>query len=260
MAMIEGIYRYPVKGLGSERLADATITAGQGIAGDRAYAMALGTTGFDPAAPVHLSKMKFATLMTHPRLAALAADFRSAPGRLRLSSKGDPVLDVSLDDPGEIAEFDRFISEFVDDRAKGPLRLVTAPNHMFSDVREDCLSIINLASVAALGAALGRPIDPLRFRANIYVSGLPAWQERGWQAGDVIGLGYGQASVMRPITRCAAVNVDLDSAEIDADLPTLLRREFGQNAMGVYIDAIGTTRIAIGDIMTDAEKGNDGDV
>lgn len=259
MAVIEGLYRYPVKGLGSEPLGEAAIVAGRGITGDRAYAIALAQTEFDPATPVHLSKMKFATLMTHPKLAALVADFGSAPGRLRLAQDGAPVLDVSLGDADDVAEFDRFMSAFVDDRAKGPLRLVSADNHMFSDVREDCLSIINLASVEALGAALGGSIDPLRFRANIYVSGLPAWQERDWQAGDVIGLGYGQASVMRPITRCAAVNVDLRTAEIDADLPTLLRREFGQNTMGVYIDAIGTTRIAPGDIMTSSGTKGNGD-
>ncbi len=259
MAVIEGLYRYPVKGLGSERLGEAVIAAGHGIEGDRAYAIALGQTEFDPLAPIHLSKMKFATLMTHPVLAGLTADFGTAPGRLRLSRNGAPALDVSLQHPDDIARFDRFISDFVDDRAKGPLRLVTADNHMFSDVRENCLSIINLASVEALGAALGRPIDPLRFRANIYVSGLPAWRERDWQAGDIFGLGHGQVSVMRPITRCAAVNVDLASGQIDADIPTLLRREFGQNAMGVYIDAIGTTRIAEGDIMLDSGARDDGD-
>ncbi|MBY8825813.1 MOSC domain-containing protein [Sphingomonas colocasiae] len=247
MARIAGIYRYPVKGLGSEKLDSTKVAAGRGIARDRAYAIALAGTAFDPRAPEHLSKVKFATLMTHPGLAALTADFSDGAERLTLQCDGAAVLDISLRQSEDVARFDHFITEFVDDRAKGPLRLVTADSHMFSDIREDCLSIVNLASVDALSAAFGKPIDPLRFRANIYVSGLPAWHERSWKAGDEIAIGGGRFGVMSAISRCAAVNVDLATARIDGDLPALLRRQFGQNAMGVYIDAIGTTRIATGD-------------
>ena len=39
------------------------------------------------------------------------------------------------------------------------------------------VSIINLASVAAVENAVGAPVDPLRFRGNIYVTGWPAWHE-----------------------------------------------------------------------------------
>ena len=49
--------------------------------------------------------------------------------------------------------------------------------HSFSDVARKVVSIINLASVAAVEALIGRPVDPLRFRANLYVTGWPAWRE-----------------------------------------------------------------------------------
>ena len=39
------------------------------------------------------------------------------------------------------------------------------------------MSIINLASVAALENAAGAPVHPLRFRGNLYVDGWPAWHE-----------------------------------------------------------------------------------
>ena len=39
------------------------------------------------------------------------------------------------------------------------------------------VSIINLASVAAIEDVIGAPVDPLRFRANVYVEGWPAWRE-----------------------------------------------------------------------------------
>ena len=39
------------------------------------------------------------------------------------------------------------------------------------------VSIINLASVAAVETVLGAPVNPLRFRGNVYVAGWPAWHE-----------------------------------------------------------------------------------
>jgi uncharacterized protein YcbX len=33
------------------------------------------------------------------------------------------------------------------------------------------------------GGAPGRPVDPLRFRANLYVEGWPAWVENDWTGG-----------------------------------------------------------------------------
>ena len=39
------------------------------------------------------------------------------------------------------------------------------------------ISFINLASVAAIEDMVGATVDPLRFRANIYVEGWPAWSE-----------------------------------------------------------------------------------
>ena len=56
----------------------------------------------------------------------------------------------------------------------GPLRVVEAPGHAFADARrkpnattDKYVSLINRASIAALEAAMGVPVDPTRFRANV---------------------------------------------------------------------------------------------
>ncbi len=69
------------------------------------------------------------------------------------------------------------------------------------------MSIINLASVRDLGQRLGRPLDPLRFRANLYVEGWPAWAENEWE-GRAVTLGAAEAKVFKPIVRCAAPGVE----------------------------------------------------
>lgn len=247
MAVIDGIYRYPVKSLGGQRLARADLLPGQEIAGDRAYAVLHGNTAFDPENPVHIGKIKCLTLMTHPRLARLKADFPDTPSHLVVLRDGKCVLDVSLDEPEGISAFNRFIASFIGDQAKGMPRIVSAPGHMFSDIREPFLSLLNLESIGELAAAAGLSLDPLRFRSNLYVSGLHAWKEKDWQPGDELLLGSARVRVKRPISRCAAVNVDLETARIDSDLPTLLRTRFGQNVMGVYIEVIVPGTIMPGD-------------
>ena len=57
---------------------------------------------------------------------------------------------------------------------RGPPKVLTAPEgYQFTDSRASgFVSIINLASVAALETVIGLPVHPLRFRANLYVDGL----------------------------------------------------------------------------------------
>ena len=60
---------------------------------------------------------------------------------------------------------------------KGPPKVLSGDGHSFSDVARKVVSIINLGSVAAIENMVGQPVHPLRFRANLYVSGWPAWHE-----------------------------------------------------------------------------------
>ena len=94
---------------------------------------------------------------------------------------------------------------------KGPPKVLESPGHSFSDVARKVVSIINLASVRAIENMVGAPVHPLRFRANLYVEGWPAWHEfdlldRTLAIGDV------RLKVVKRIVRCAAVNVDPDTA------------------------------------------------
>ena len=60
---ITEIYRYPVKGLSAEKLDRVTLTPGECLPHDRRFAIALGSTSFDPAHPEWLSKIHFIMLM-----------------------------------------------------------------------------------------------------------------------------------------------------------------------------------------------------
>jgi uncharacterized protein YcbX len=85
--------------------------------------------------------------------------------------------------------------------------------------RRGFVSILNLASVAALEAVIGAPVDPLRFRANLYVAGWPAWHEfdlidREIAVGPAVRL-----KGLKRIERCAATNVDPVTGTRDMTIP-----------------------------------------
>ncbi len=75
------------------------------------------------------------------------------------------------------AAIEAFFAQFCADELRGPPRILHADGHSFSDVARKVVSIINLASVAAVETMLGAAVDPLRFRGNLYVDGLPAGSE-----------------------------------------------------------------------------------
>ena len=74
--MIQGIYRYPVKGLSPEPLPRTQLAVGATVPCDRLYAIENGPSGFDPAAPAYFPKQRFLMLMRNERLARAAHRLR----------------------------------------------------------------------------------------------------------------------------------------------------------------------------------------
>jgi uncharacterized protein YcbX len=171
MAVIDALYRYPVKGLSPEALSRARLAAGGTIPGDRLYAIENGPTGFDPAAPAYFPKSRFLMLMKNARLAGLATRYDDASRRLTIAQAGRQLVDADLSTSQGRGEVERFFERFMTGELRGPPKVLHGGSHSFSDVARKVVSIVNLASVAEIEKAAGRPVDPLRFRANLYVSG-----------------------------------------------------------------------------------------
>jgi hypothetical protein len=120
--------------------------------------------------------------------------------------------------------------------------------HSFSDVAKKVVSIINLASVAAVENAAGAVVHPLRFRGNIYVAGWPAWHEFDL-LGGVFEVGAARLKVIKRIVRCAATDVDPDTGIRDLTLPRTLMQSFGHADCGVYAEVVAGGDIARGDAL-----------
>jgi uncharacterized protein YcbX len=99
-----------------------------------------------------------------------------------------------------------------------------------------------------------RPVHPLRFRANLYVSGWPAWHEFDLLH-RTIAIGETRLKVVKRIVRCAAVNVDPESAARDLNIPQALMRRLGHADCGIYAEVIAGGSIGVGDtIVTEEPK------
>jgi uncharacterized protein YcbX len=249
-AQIQAIYRYPVKGLSAEPLARAKLAPGKTIACDRIYAIENGPSGFDPAAPAYFPKQRFLMLMRNARLAALRTDFDSKTHTLSIRAGDRVAARGKLRTRAGRAAIERFFADFCGPELRGSPKILHAPGHSFSDVAKKVVSIVNLASVAALETAAGAPVHPLRFRGNLYVAGWPAWREF-----DLLGreLAIGPSArlkVIERIVRCAATEVDPNTGIRDLEIPRTLMKSYGHPDCGVYAEVIGAGKIAVGDAVT----------
>ena len=186
------IYRYPVKGLSPEALDSVDVQPGEGLPHDRRFALAHGTSKFDPKQPEWLPKTNFFMLLRDEKLAQLRVRFDPESGTLAILRDGKQVVQGKATEPLGRTLISQFFASFLAAQSRGTPRLVEAPGHMFSDVPVKCLSIINLASVRDLERVMRVPIDPLRFRANLYIEGLKAWKELEWPD-KTLTLGEGTA-------------------------------------------------------------------
>jgi uncharacterized protein YcbX len=235
-AQVAALYRHPVKGFTPERLSQARLTAGACFPCDRLYAVEDGPSGFDPDAPAHISKMKFTLLAKIPRVARARTAYDEATGVLTARAEGRPDFAGDLRDEAGRRGFEAWLGDLLGDEVRGPLRVVEGPGaYRFMDSRSGYVSIVNLASVRDLAARLDRPVDPLRFRANLYVEGWPAWVENDW-TGRAMRVGEARAEVLKPIVRCAATHVDPVTAERDIEVVKALFDHYGHMLCGIYLN------------------------
>jgi GntR family transcriptional regulator/MocR family aminotransferase len=113
-------------------------------------------------------------------------------------------------------------------------RLVQAAGHHFSDKAPKYVSLINLASLRELAQEWHEDLDPLRFRANIYIDDVKPFSELEW-VGKTIQLGQVTAMVMLRNGRCSATNVNPNTGMRDRNIPGKLRQAFGHKDLGIYL-------------------------
>lgn len=247
---VTALHRYPVKGLSPEPLDVASLAAGAYFPGDRLFAVENGPSGFDPAAPAHQPKIKYLMLMRNEALARLSTVYDDATGVLAIREGDREVASGDLATPEGRLAIEAFFRRFVPKELRGPPKVLAAPEgYRFTDSRGGFVSLINLASVAAVEDMVGAAVDPLRFRGNLHVTGLPAFAELdlvGTELATETGL---RLKVTKRIVRCAATNVDPVTGERDLAIPEALQRNLGHADCGIYAEVVAGGEVRAGDVL-----------
>src|SRR5258707_2290615 len=173
-----------------------------------------GPSGFDPADPKWMVKVHFLMLQRDEWLAGLQTHFEDASNVLTISQNGSIAAQGDLETAEGRGASERFFATSFAGAIKGPPKVLSSNGHSFSDIARKVVSIINLGSVAAIEDIVGQPVHPLRFRANLYVSGWPAWHE--FELLDqTLAIGGARLEGVKRHNPCAPVNVDPDKPARD---------------------------------------------
>ncbi|ASJ70693.1 MOSC domain-containing protein [Granulosicoccus antarcticus] len=250
---IEALNRFPVKGLSAQALDSVILNMGQGFPCDRKFGFARPNSGFDPADPKPLPKTKFYMLARDASLALLSTEYDEESGVLSLSaSENSGRFDIgTVDGKQQASQFIKSYLSLSDDETP---QLHEASPHRFTDVSVDstemmnAVSIINLDSVDAFSKAIGQDVDPNRFRANIQISGLPAFSELE-MLGQEISVGSVRLKIVKRTRRCPATEVNLKTGERDIRTPKMLREHYGHLDMGVYAQVKHGGVLSVGGIV-----------
>ena len=132
-----------------------------------------------------------------------------------------------------------------------PLRLVgDGITPRYQDNVEGQATLHSRETLAAVAAAAGdSALDEARFRSNIVIEGVKAWQEHEW-FGHRIRVGEVEFDVVRHKTRCLATHANPRTGQRDIEMMPLLMRRFAQKeptfAVGMVASG-GGRQIRIGD-------------
>ncbi|KQP42544.1 molybdenum cofactor sulfurase [Methylobacterium sp. Leaf104] len=245
---LDALYRYPVKGLSPEPMTHATLTAGDYFPGDRLFAVENGSSGFDPAAPVHQPKIKFLMLMRDEALAQLDTRYDPKDGTLTIRQGGRVAARGDLARPEGREAIEAFLTGYIPGSLRGAARVLTAPaGYRFTDSPRGFVSLLNLASVAAVETMTGAAVDPLRFRANLHITGLAPWAELDLVDRTLTTPGGVRLRIHKRTQRCAATNVDPVTGQRDLAIPRTLSQHLGHTDCGVYAEVLAGGTLQPGD-------------
>ena len=244
---INHIFRYPVKSLTAEKLSKTQLECGRSITNDRRFGLLLDSSAVNVSTSNWMPKTEFLSLMRNERLAALETQFDDTTNILTILHQSRKAARGKLTDHNGRTEIEKYFADYLGDEiARRPKIIESAGNHAFSDHKSPVLSILNLASVKDLEKSTLSPISPMRFRANLWLEGLAPWEEFNWLGYD-IKINNATLSVTERIDRCAATNVNPDTAKRDLNIVKALQKNFKHVDMGVFARVSTGGIIRVGD-------------
>ncbi len=235
MSRVITLYRYPLKSFTPEECEVLTVLDEGQIAGDRVFGLRFANSAV--ADDVWSKKYDLLGLINTPELTRLHLRFDHKGLRLCISLEGAVLVDEGLDENGRkrIAEA---VEDYVlkldpnplsDHPERLPLRLVgDGVTPRYHNTEGGQVTVHSRESLGAVAAAIGDPgLSERRFRSNIAIEGLKAWEERAW-IGRKVQIGAVEFDVVKPKVRCLTTHANPKTGERDRPILTTLTHALGQ--------------------------------
>jgi uncharacterized protein len=237
MPKVIALYRYPVKGFTPQAVDSLTVLPGGRVAGDRVLNFRFADAPVADSA--WCRKYHGVVLANTPGIARLQVRFDDVAQRVIISEKNQILVDEHLDEAGRrqlVDALTAFVSALAenplkDQPARTPLKLVgNGKTPRYQDNEAGQVTLHSRASLASAGAALADAnLDEQRFRHNIVIDGVTAWEEQGW-AGGSLRVGEVEFHTVVPKVRCLATHANPQTGERDLKMMQTLQQAFAQKA------------------------------
>lgn len=175
-------------------------------------------------------------LVNTPGLARLRLQFDEEALRLRVSLGGSTLVEEGLAKEGRrrlAAALEDYVLKLDENALTGrperlPLRVVgNGMTPRYHDAEAGQVTLHGRGSLRALSAALGSAeVSEIRFRSNIAIEGVEAWEEQSW-VGKKLRIGALEFDVVRPKFRCLATHANPETGERDLPILSVLTGVFG---------------------------------
>ena len=169
--------------------------------------------------------------------------------KLTLTYNNKNMISISADDPNERLLLSNKLMELENSLIK-PISLLKNINFPFYDTSHsnnvfNSMSLINLNSIKDFEKKINENVEFQRFRANFYVDGIEAWQERNW-IGKIIKINNVSFKVEKNIPRCVAINLKPKTDDNSLNLLQSLKKTYNHFDMGIYLTSLEDGKIEIG--------------
>ncbi len=240
---IESLWRYPVKSMSGEEMAEAFMGF-SGFYGDRCYAFKNSSAHTHKGFPYLNANIQQQMLRYSPRFRHVERSI-TPPNLIEAMSiapgvtpaNGDPddmILDIVTPSGAVVAADDPMLITMLSEGLRGEnhLRLVHS-DRALTDCRP--VSLISVQTVHQIEKELNMPIDKRRFRANIY---LDLASNSGFAEDDLVGRkvrigSHAEIAILERDPRCKMISLDPNTGEHN---PDVLRKvvKAHANSAGVY--------------------------
>ena len=248
---ISSIHYCPVKSLSFQTIKSCNIKKDLGMLNDRLFAFSRGVD-LEKAKLIEQNpnERKLNDLLTLKNSPVLNKyNFSYSNNKLSLNLSDKEIISISPDNQEERSLLANKLVELENSLSK-PIFLLKNNEFPFFDTSNsnkvfNSISLINLNSIVDFEKKINKKVEFQRFRANFYIDGIQAWEERNW-IGKIIKINNISFKVEKNIPRCVAINLQPKTEKITNNMLQSLKKTYNHYDMGIYLTALNDGDIKIG--------------